>query len=175
MGAVAVAADGAVSLGRRLAIAAAGKVHRHLQRVFEAQGLDGERATLFFGATAQLSLHTERHLQGAIRSCTCDGLHMLCCSALLELSFRTVSPILRPWQDLSPFSTSPFTHVALKERLSSSGTPSSSSWTLERIFCQHMKVAQKTQALDFAFNSSLKKQKNDKKTNLQHKPPQSAG
>lgn len=63
-GAVAVAADGAVGFGPRLAVAAAGEIHRHLQRVLEAQGFDGESAALLFGATTQLSLHAERHLRG---------------------------------------------------------------------------------------------------------------
>lgn len=63
-GAVAVVADGAVGFGPRLAVTAAGEIHRHLQRVLEAQGFDGESAALLFGATAQLSLHGERHLQG---------------------------------------------------------------------------------------------------------------
>lgn len=48
---------------------------------------------------------------------------------------RTVSPIFRPEQDLSPGMTSPFRQVALKERFSSSGTPISSSSIFERIFC----------------------------------------
>lgn len=47
----------------------------------------------------------------------------------------TVSPILRPEQDLRPGTTSPFRQVALNKRFNSSGTPSRSSSTLERIFC----------------------------------------
>lgn len=53
----------------------------------------------------------------------------------------TVSPILRPEQDLRPGMTSPFRQVALKDKDSSSGTPWSSSSTLERIFWQSIKAS----------------------------------
>lgn len=57
------------------------------------------------------------------------------CACQLVNWTRTVSPILRPEQCLTPGMTSSFRQVALKERLNSSGTSSSSSSILERIFC----------------------------------------
>lgn len=60
---VAGAADGAVGLGRGLAVAAAGELHGDLQGVLKAPRLDGEGATLLLGAAAQLGLHAEGHLR----------------------------------------------------------------------------------------------------------------
>lgn len=47
----------------------------------------------------------------------------------------TWSPLLSPEQDLSPGMNSSFKHVALKDKLNSSGTFKSSSSTLDRSFC----------------------------------------
>lgn len=63
VGPVAFAADWTVGHRLRLAVAAASKVHRDLQRILEAQRFDGKLAALLFRAATQLSLHTERHLQ----------------------------------------------------------------------------------------------------------------
>lgn len=67
VGPVAVAAEGAVGFGVRLAVAAAGEVHGDLQRVLETSRLDGERVSLLFGTDAQLRLHAERHLKARKR------------------------------------------------------------------------------------------------------------
>lgn len=76
VGPVSVAADQTVGHRLRLAVAAAGEVHRDLQGILEAQGFDGKRAALLFRAATQLSLHAERHLQEG--SCSGQkGLHGL--------------------------------------------------------------------------------------------------
>lgn len=59
---VTVATQGAVDLCLCSTIATTGKVHRDLQRIFEAQRLDGKSAALLLRAATQLSLHTEWHL-----------------------------------------------------------------------------------------------------------------
>lgn len=53
----------------------------------------------------------------------------------IENKVLTWSPRLSPEQDLSPGMNSLFKHVALKEKLNSSGTFKSSSSTLDRSFC----------------------------------------
>lgn len=133
VGPVAVATEGTVGFGVCLAVAAAGEIHRDLQGILKAQRFDGESVALLFGAGSQLSLHTERHLRTSTR--LCDKVLGYQMYMLASLMIHTVSPILRPEQDFSPGTTSPFKQVALKERFNSSGTPSNSSWTLERIFC----------------------------------------
>lgn len=56
----AIAAAGrAGGLGRVMARAVAGEVHRNLQCVFKTQRLDDEGSILFFRATTQLGLHTK--------------------------------------------------------------------------------------------------------------------
>lgn len=59
VGPVAVATEGALGFGLRLAVATAGEVHRDLQGVLEAEGFDCERAALLLGAAVQLSVHAE--------------------------------------------------------------------------------------------------------------------
>lgn len=46
----------------------------------------------------------------------------------------TVSPILSPEQDLTPGINSPLRHVALNNKLSSSGTPNTSNSAFDLIF-----------------------------------------
>lgn len=54
-------------------------------------------------------------------------------SAMLS-KLLTVSPILSPEQDRTPGTTSPLRHVALNDRLNSSGTPETSNSAFDLIF-----------------------------------------
>lgn len=56
VGAVTVAAEGAVCLSRCLTAAAAGKVHSDFQRILEAKRLDGKSTALLFGTAPELGL-----------------------------------------------------------------------------------------------------------------------
>ncbi len=134
VGPIAVATEGAVGFRLCLTVTVTCKIHRDLQWVLEASRFDGEGAALLFGASTQLSLHAEWHLnRGDVFMTVCMFRYQMSMSA--SQLIRTVSPTLRPEQDLSPGMTSSFRQVALKERFNSSGTPSCSSSTLERIFC----------------------------------------
>lgn len=133
-GPVAVATEGAVGLCLCLTLTTTGKIHRNLKGIFEAKRFDGKGATLLLKTAPQLSLNTEWHLKR--KKCLFDSLcRNTGCILKIPEPLLTVSPILRPVQDLIPGMTSPFRQVALKERFNSSGTFNSSSSTLDRIFC----------------------------------------
>lgn len=59
VGSITVATEGAVGLGLCLTIAAAGKIHSDLQRIFKAKRLDGKSTALLFGASTKLGLDAE--------------------------------------------------------------------------------------------------------------------
>lgn len=59
VGSITVAAQGAVGLSLCLTIAAAGKIHSDLQRIFKAKRLDGKSTALLFGAATELGLDAE--------------------------------------------------------------------------------------------------------------------
>lgn len=66
VGSITVATYGAVGLSFCFTIAAAGKIHSDLQRIFKAKRLDGKGTALLFGAATELGLDAEGNLKRGI-------------------------------------------------------------------------------------------------------------